>query len=99
MELPASALMPAGSQFRAFRLCNRLLLSLGRGDPFEARAQALAPVREARRVRALAAQHRIRGARRRAAELGRRDSADPAYEPRLREDRLGELGPRALPLR
>ena len=41
----------------------------------QARAEAVAPVRQLRRVRPLAAEHRVRGARRRAAELRGRDPA------------------------
>src|SRR5664279_3646954 len=47
---------------------------------------------------ALAAKHRVRWTRRRAVELGGRDTAHAAVEPGLLEDRLGELGPRAVTL-
>ena len=47
----------------------------------------------------LAAQDRVRGTRRWAAQLGGRDPADPAVEAGLLEDRLGELGPGALAAR
>ena len=61
----------------------------------EALAQALAPVRQLRGA-LLAAQHRVRGARRARAELGSRDPADARREACLLEDRLGEVGPRAV---
>ena len=48
---------------------------------------------------ALAAQDRVRGPRRRAAELRRRDPPDAAVDARLLEDRLGELGPGAVAVR
>ena len=47
----------------------------------------------------LAAQHRVRRPRRAGAELGGRDPAHAAVEARLLEDRLGEVGPRAVALR
>ena len=56
-------------------------------EPIETFAQAFAPMRQARRLRLLAPQDRVRGARGGAAEaLGRRRH-DPALEPRLLEDR------------
>ena len=61
--------------------------------------QARSPSRQcgqARRVGALAAQHRVRGPRRRTAELRGRDPAHAAVEAGLFEDRLGELRPRAV---
>src|SRR4051794_14446692 len=64
----------------------------------EAIPQALAPVREPRGAGALAAQDGVRGPRRRAAELRRRDRPDAAREAGLLEDRLGELGPAAVAL-
>ena len=56
----------------------------------------VAPVRQRRRSRALAPQHGVRRPRRRAAELGGRDPPHAAVEPRLLEDRLRELRPRAV---
>src|SRR5262245_44880211 len=70
--------------------------SAGRAEAHEARAKTFPPVREARRPGPLAPQHRIPRARRGPAEVGRRHSAHPALEPRLLEDRLGELGPGAV---
>ena len=64
-------------------------------QPREALAQALAPVRQLRRA-LLAAQHRVGGPRRLRAELGGRDPPHAAVEARLLEDRLGEVGPRAV---
>ena len=46
----------------------------------------------------LAPQHGVRGSRGRTLELSRRDPPDTAAEPCLREDRLGEVGPRAVAL-
>src|SRR4051812_24373116 len=68
-------------------------------DLAKALAEAVAPVGEARRVRALAAEHRVGRARGGAPQLDRRDRADAALDARLLEDRRGELEPRALPLR
>src|SRR5204862_2283623 len=62
----------------------------------QALAKPLAPVREPRRLRLLAAQHRVRRPRRGASQLLRRDRHDAAFELRLLEDRLRELGPGAL---
>ena len=62
----------------------------------EAGAEALAPVREPRRLRALAAEHRVRGPRRRTAELRGRDRPHPALEPASSKIASRELGPRAL---
>src|SRR4029453_2944778 len=64
-------------------------------DPLETRAQAVAPVRELGSA-LLAAQNRHRWAPRPGAEPHRRDAADAACEPGLREDRLREVGPRAV---
>ena len=61
----------------------------------EAGSQALAPVRELA-AHPLAAQDRVRGTRGRTAELSGRDPADAATQAGLLEDRLGELGPRAV---
>src|SRR5262249_38723377 len=46
--------------------------------------------------RTLAAQHRVRGPRRRPPELRRADPAHAAVEARLLEDRLREVGPGAI---
>src|SRR5215210_5390159 len=59
-------------------------------------AEALAPV-EQLGCALLSPEHRVGRSRREGAELGRRDSANPAGEPGLLEDRLGELRPRAVP--
>ena len=67
-------------------------------EALEAGAQAFAPVGQARGAFALAAEHRVRRARRRTAELLGRDLAHAAVQPSLLEDRAGELGPRALAL-
>ena len=61
----------------------------------EALAQAVAPVRQLGRA-LLGAQHRVRRPRRLRAELGGRDPPHAAVEPGLLEDRLGEVGPRAV---
>src|SRR5918994_7878352 len=61
----------------------------------EALAEAFAPVRGRRRT-LLAAQNRVRRAGRRTRELGGRYPAHAALEPCLFEDRLGEVGPRAV---
>src|SRR5262245_61739613 len=68
----------------------------GLADTSQALAEAVAPVREARRVGLLAAQDRVRRSWSRAAELARRDPANSARERCLVEDRLGEVGPRAV---
>ena len=59
-------------------------------------AQPQAPVRQLRRPRMLRAEHRVRRPRRRPIELRGRDPPDAAVEPGLREDRLREVGPRAV---
>src|SRR5215212_160680 len=56
-------------------------------------------MRKLRSVLPFAPEHGVRRTWSRPAELLRRDLAHPAVEPRLGEDHLGELGPRALPLR
>ncbi len=63
----------------------------------EALPEPVAPVRQARRLGPLAAEHRVGGPRRRAPELRRRDPPHARVEPGLLEDRLGELGPRGSP--
>src|SRR5262245_22587682 len=65
-------------------------------EPSQARAQALSPMRQARRLRLRRAQDGVRRPRRRPVELGRRDALDAALDPGLLEDRLGELRPRAI---
>ena len=67
-----------------------------RDEAFEARAEAFAPVGEARRIFALAAKDGVGRSRRGAAELLGRDRHDTAFHPGLGEDRLCELGPCAL---
>src|SRR5262245_27267048 len=62
-------------------------------------AEAVAPVREVRGVRLLAAEDRVRRARSRATELLGRDPAHAALDLRFLEDRLRELGPRAVAVR
>ncbi len=53
-------------------------------------------MRQVGRSRSLAAENRVRRPRRRTLELGRRDAPHAAVEPGFLEDRLGEVGPRAL---
>ena len=60
-------------------------------------AQPLAPVGQRRRP-LLAPKHRVARPRRRSAELSGRDPADLCVEPRLLEDRLGEVGPGGIAL-
>ena len=67
-------------------------------EPRQALAQPVAPVRQLGRA-LLRAQHRVRRPRRLRAELGRRDPADAAVEAGLLEDRLREVGPRAVAAR
>src|SRR5262245_29047782 len=62
----------------------------------EACAQAVPPVREARGIRTFAPENRVRRAGSGTGELLRRDPAYAAVEPGFLEDRLGEVGPRAL---
>src|SRR5438105_7195923 len=69
--------------------------SLGHVQTGQAGAQALAPVRELRGA-LLAPQHRVRGPGGAGAELRRGDPADARREPGLLEDRLREVGPRAV---
>src|SRR5262245_10123247 len=63
----------------------------------KAGAEAIAPVWQQRRARPLGAKHRRRRSRRDGTELGGGDPADAALDSRLLEDRLGEIGPRAIP--
>src|SRR5690242_17074774 len=62
----------------------------------EALTQAFSPVRQPWRLRLFATEDRVGGPRCRTTELGGRDRHHPALELRLLEDRLRELGPRAL---
>src|SRR5687767_8681871 len=64
-------------------------------DRCQAGAQAVAPVRQDRSV-LFAAEDRERRARGLRAELRRRHTPDEAVEARLLEDRLREVGPRAV---
>src|SRR5215471_12726678 len=62
----------------------------------EAGAQSVAPVRQRLSVEALAPQRRIRGPGSGPVELCARDASDAAIDSRVVEDRLRELGPRAV---
>src|SRR5262245_43251178 len=64
----------------------------------DALAQPVAPVRQTRRT-AFRAEDRVRRPRRLRAELLRRDPPHAAVEARLVEDRLREVGPRAVSVR
>src|SRR6266511_316995 len=70
-----------------------------RAEAVEAGSQALAPMGKDRRLRLLASQHRVRRAWGERSEVGGRDSTHSAVQPGLLEDRLGEVGPRAVALR
>src|SRR5512147_2790215 len=76
------------------RMAGRLPAHLG-----EALVQAVTPVWEPRRSCTGAAQHRIRRARSRSAELLGRHPTHAAGEAGLIEDRLCKVGPRALAVR
>ena len=65
----------------------------------EAGAKPVAPVRELRRAGSLAAQDGVRRPRRRTLELRGRDAPHARVEARLLEDRLREVGPRAVAVR
>src|SRR5262245_18962105 len=73
------------------RNARRLAAHLG-----EACAKTLAPVRKDGRAGTLAAEHRVRGPGSASFQLHGRDSADTANGARLLEDRLREVGPRAV---
>src|SRR4051794_34635085 len=67
-------------------------------DPFEALAESFAPVRQGR-CPSLRPEDRVRRAGRPRAELLAREPADAAREAGRPEDRLGEVGARALAVR
>src|SRR5262245_58878306 len=73
------------------RIARRLAAHLG-----EAGAKPLAPVRKGRCAGTLTAEHRVRGPGSASFQLCGRDSADTAIDACLLEDRLREVGPRAV---
>src|SRR5579884_2168462 len=73
----------------------RMRIGLSVREPSQAFPQPFAPVRQLG-CAAFAAEDRVRGTRRLRAELGGRDPSHARRQRRLLEDRLGELGPRAV---